>query len=268
MSKFRTIEISDPRFEADRLRHITVKSNNLKGRGNISVYIPAGKDYTDLPITILLHGVYGSHWSWSHKGGIHHKMNEWIAHGKLDPMIVAMPSDGLWGDGSGYLPHEYVNFEKWIVEDVIDAVVEIIPEASDHSQLFLAGLSMGGFGALRIGAKSGPKFTAIAGLSSITKVEQIADFVEEDWSSKFLSSSEGNSVIATILKHRKHLPNIYFNCGLSDSLLSENRILHQQLEHHGIHHVYVEAAGGHDWSFWEATIFETMLFFDDLMRPR
>ncbi len=39
-------------------------------------------------------------------------------------MILAMPSDGLWGDGSGYLWYDGVDYENWIMEDVIEAVVQ------------------------------------------------------------------------------------------------------------------------------------------------
>jgi len=79
MSKFRTVEISNPKFESNNLRFITVKTPNLKGRGDICVYVPSDIRFTQaLPIVILLHGVYGSAWSWAHSGGVHLKVNELI----------------------------------------------------------------------------------------------------------------------------------------------------------------------------------------------
>lgn len=77
-----------------------------------------------------------------------------INRGELPPMVVVMPSDGLWGDGSGYLPHHGYDFEKWIAMDVPDAIEGKIAGVQKHSPLFIAGLSMGGFGALRIDRKS------------------------------------------------------------------------------------------------------------------
>jgi poly(3-hydroxybutyrate) depolymerase len=56
MKKFRTIEISDSQFEKDNLRMMTVKSSNLKGRGDIVVFVPP-KIQRDTPVVILLHGV-------------------------------------------------------------------------------------------------------------------------------------------------------------------------------------------------------------------
>lgn len=265
MSKFRTVEISDPRFESDNLRHITVKSNNLKNRGDISVFVPAGESYTNLPIVILLHGVYGSHWIWSQKTGIHLKMKSWIENNLLSPMLVVMPSDGLWGDGSGYLSHPNFDFEKWIIDDVIDATVELIPQASKSSQLFIAGLSMGGFGALRIGAKYGTKFSGISGLSSITQLEEMKNFVEEDISFLTQDDQQTASVFETITSNREQLPRFRFDCGLSDSLLKGNRKLHDQLKEQGIPHTYKEYPGSHEWDYWEEHIIDTMLFFNEII---
>src|ERR1700748_3815186 len=69
-SRFRTIEVSNPQFEANNLRFITVKTPNLKGRGNICVYVPPSVNKNDIaPIVILLHGVYASASSMAHNGG-------------------------------------------------------------------------------------------------------------------------------------------------------------------------------------------------------
>ncbi len=265
MSKFKTVEISDPRFEANNLRHITVKSKNLSHRGDISVFVPPGVDHKDLPITILLHGVYGSHWIWSQKTGIHLKMNSWIEQNILSPMVVVMPSDGLWGDGSGYLPHQESNFEKWIIEDVFNATLELIPQTSKQSQLFIAGLSMGGFGALRLGIKYGSMFSGVSGLSSITQLEEMKSFIEEDLTLLKQDQTENESVFDTIVKYKNQIPKFRFDCGLSDPLLAGNRKLHTQLNELAIPHVYEEYPGGHEWEYWEKHIKDTMLFFNQLI---
>jgi hypothetical protein len=66
-----------------------------------------------------------------------------IAAGEIPPLVLAMPSDGLWGDGSAYLPHLEQDFEKWIVEEVPLAAAEASDLVSAESPLFIAGLSMG-----------------------------------------------------------------------------------------------------------------------------
>ena len=95
---FRTIQLSDPAFEADSLRFMTVKTPNLQGRGNICLFVPRTTAMRSLPIYILLHGVYSSAWCWALKGGAHVVANRLIGENKIEPAIIAMPSDGLWGD--------------------------------------------------------------------------------------------------------------------------------------------------------------------------
>jgi enterochelin esterase-like enzyme len=263
-SRFRTIEVSNPQFEANHLRFITVKTPNLKGRGDICVYVPPSVNKNDIaPIVILLHGVHGSAWSWAYSGGVHLKVNELIKQGKLPPMILAMPSDGLWGDGSAYLQHNNYDFEKWIAEDVADAVIESIDGAEASSPLFISGLSMGGFGALRIGAKYGSKFRAMSGLSSITSLPQMKLFVEESLKSYVPLNVVDEDLLATFKHYRHQLPPMRFDCGTSDLLINYNRELHQKMENAGISHIYEEYAGDHEWPYWSKHIITSLNFFAD-----
>jgi putative tributyrin esterase len=262
MPRFKTLEISNPDYERDNLRFITVKSPNLLGRGDISVYVPPGLCSTDtLPIVILLHGVYGSAWSWPLGSGVHLKTAELIENGELPPMILAMPSDGLWGDGSAYLPLGRYNFEKWIAEDVPDAIIECIKGAKKESPLFIAGLSMGGYGALRIGAKYAPKFRAISGHSSMTSLPQIKFFAEESLKTYAQDIISDEDVFETFLLHRKHLPPIRFDCGVNDILINYNRALHKKMEKEGMFHHYEEHHGGHEWTYWSKHITASLKFF-------
>jgi len=93
--------------------------------------------------------------------------------------MIAMPSDGLWGDGSGFLNAGGADAEMWIMEDVPAAAALIAPTMITEPNLFLAGLSMGGYGALRLGAKYAPRVSGISIHSSITHVSQMIDFAEE-----------------------------------------------------------------------------------------
>jgi putative tributyrin esterase len=212
----------------------------------------------------LLHGVYGSHWAWAVKGGAHRTLQRLVSAGEIPPMALAMPSDGLWGDGSGYVPHETRNFEKWIVEEVPAAAVAAMHCVSPESALFIAGLSMGGFGALRLGAKYPERYRAISGHSSVTHFEQLKKYVEEDLG-RIAPNREDHSVLETMLRNHAALPPIRFDCGTEDHLLEHNRELHRQLEANGVAHCYEEFPGGHDWAYWEKHLEETLRFFGGLI---
>lgn len=242
---------------------LTVKSPALQARADLSIFIPEqAKALTDVPVVILLHGVYGSHWAWALKGQAHVTLQRLIDEGSIGPMILAMPSDGLWGDGSGYVPHAGQDFEQWIVQDVPQAVHVATGNAVD-APYCIAGLSMGGFGALRIGARYPQRFTAFAGHSSITAVEQLELFVEEDLS-VYRHDPDAQSVLETMLRQRDTLRPFRFDCGVDDLLIEHNRTLVHALREAGIEVNYEEFPGGHEWPYWQEHLAKTFQFFAPL----
>jgi len=265
MAAFRTIEVSDAMFESDNLRFITVKSSYLKGRGDIVVFMPPGNfKGQELPAVILLHGVYGSAWAWAYKAGVHLQTMQMINAGELPPMMLVMPSDGLWGDGSAYLPHNGYDFEKWITEDVVH-VIEYLTETDKVPSLFIAGLSMGGFGALRIGTKYHQQFKGAAAHSAITNLEQMKLFVEEELSHYYQHDKSEEDVFETCKKYVGKISPIRFDCGKDDLLIDYNRRLHIQMQAYGIPHIYEEYEGGHEWGYWKKHIGRSLKFFAALL---
>ena len=117
---------------------------------------------TSLPIVTLLHGVYGSHWAWALKGEAHLTARALMTQKLIPPMVLLMPSDGLWGDGSGYIPHADADYEQWIVEEVPTIAYQLAKTCSPASPRYLAGLSMGGFGTWDLIARLPNKFAAAA----------------------------------------------------------------------------------------------------------
>ncbi len=223
--------------------------------------IALSSSHKSLPLVILLHGVNASHWAWALKGKVHETAKSLIADKKIKPMVLVMPSDGHFGDGSCYLPHKTENYEEWIAEDVIQVVKEQVPQVDNDSPIFIAGLSMGGFGAMRIGAKYPKMFKAFSGHSSITHFNQIWQFVY-DFETLKNQVVEHDGVLDWMIKNKESLPPFRFDCGLCDSLLQHNRKLHQELKNHNIPHVYEEFDGGHTWNYWAKHIEDTLLFFN------
>ena len=266
MARFSSIGLSDPQYESDGLRFITFYSPALQRRGDVSVFVPRGcEDETNLPVALLLHGVYGSHWAWSMSGGAHKAAQGLIDSGAIRPMVLVMPSDGLWNNGSGYLKHEEADYEAWIVEDVRDGVTQAIPQVGEQSAWSIAGLSMGGYGALRLGAKYAERFAAVSGHSSITHLNQIPLFIEIDTAAYGKQDAEDVDVGYWIEAHRDRLPPLRFDCGVEDELIEANRALHARLEGTGIAHEYMEFTGDHSWPYWAEHIADTLRFFDSAL---
>jgi len=259
------LEFSDggPAFEG--LSFFTVRSQALHGRADMTLFIaPEARGQRNVPLVLLLHGAHGSHWSWTVRAGAHRLAQKLIREGKLPPLVLAMPSDGMWGDGSGYLTHQNQDFEKWIVADVPAAVRGATACVSLDSPVFIGGLSMGGFGALRIGAKYPKKYRGISAHSSITHVKQMTKYVAED-PTLFGVPEDDYSVLEAMRRNRDALPPIRFDCGLEDPLLEYNQQLHRDLEGKGIAHRYEEYPGGHDWIYWTAHLQDSLRFFGQIL---
>ncbi len=241
------------------LDFFSVKSPALGQRADVCVYKPEG-DFCDLPIVILLHGVYGSHWAWALNARVHETLANMVSNKEIPAMLLVMPSDGLFGDGSGYLQHKKIDYEKWIVEDVIALTKESYRETSSKSPIFLAGLSMGGYGALRLGAKYPNVFKAFSGLSSVTKYKTLAQFLEhkEELDQQVIKPED---VLEILVQNKESLAPFRFDCGKNDPLFDDNLALHHKLLENQIPHQFHKYAGEHSWEYWKTYIRETLLFF-------
>lgn len=261
MSRYGKIEWSDPAYERENLRFLTFQSPALGGRGDVALFIPEGEAPEKLPLVVLMHGVYCSHWSWTMKGGAHQTAAAMIAAGEIPPLVIAMPSDGLWAEGSAYLPHESADYEKWIVEDVVGCVTAEVPGLGDDSDVFIAGLSMGGYAALRLGAKYARRFAGVSAHSAVTRFEDIERLVTRRPLPFRLDPPQEWDILYWMAENREQLPPIRFDCGLDDGLLAGNRDLHFSLDGLGVPHSYEEFPGAHKWSYWAEHLRETLSFF-------
>ena len=254
---FRTLELSDPVIDPRGLHFATVKSAALGQRADVTLWLPPGADaLRDLPVAILLHGVYGSHWAWALKGDAHGTAARLVAEGALPPLALLMPSDGLWGDGSGYVRHRAQDFERWIVDELPALARAAAPGCGERSPLLIAGLSMGGFGALRLAGKHRRRFAAAAAHSTMTDVAQFDALLAE--------SRAG--VFAALAAPGDPLPPLRFDCGREDPFIAANRELHAALDGAGIKHEYAEHDGGHDWDYWSRHVEDTLRFFGAVLR--
>jgi enterochelin esterase-like enzyme len=263
MSRFRTVEVSDPCPELEGLRFVTVHSSALRGRGDITVWAPGPMpSRAPLPLVVLLHGVYGSHWAWALKGAAHRTAKRLLDSEAIPPMALAMPSDGLAGDGTAYLGTPSADYESWILDDVPAAAAEVDGRVDAAAPFFLAGLSMGGFGTLRLGARHPERFLGLSAHSAVVSLDDLSPFIAspvwqepvDDPDASVLFSRPGTPV-----------PPLRFDCGIDDPLLESNRALHRRMEAAGVPHRYEEFDGGHTWPYWERHLAETLEFFGGIL---
>jgi S-formylglutathione hydrolase FrmB len=259
MSRFREATLSEP-FSSDGVRLLTMYSPALKSRADVTVYIPEGCEREPLPLLILLHGVNGSHWNWWAMGNAPQTAKAMRDAGAIQPFAIAMPSDGLWGDGTGYVPHRDFDAEAWIADDLPACLGELLPMVRTD-RFYLGGLSMGGYGALRLGMKYASRVKGISAHSTVTRIEDLAPHVGEPLEEYWISGRENTEIEYWAETNRAILPPMRFDCGREDSLLEANRNLHAKLLDLGIRHTYEENEGGHTWDYWQTHVRSTFRFF-------
>jgi enterochelin esterase-like enzyme len=264
---FRWIEISDPDTSDEGLRVVTVPSAALGRRADVSLWAPPGvSPDAPLPLVLLLHGVFGSHWGWSLRGHAHRTAARLVAAGEIPPLVLAMPSDGLAGDGSGYVARPGSDVPAWIVDEVPRVASALWPGCL-RGERFIAGLSMGGFGALRLAAMHPGRFAAVAAHSSITEASQLDPHLPPTRDAWPPAPADRRVLDAwTALRDRAatsgdRLPAVRFDCGVDDFQIEANRALHAAMQSAGIAHEYAEHPGGHDWDYWREHLADTLRFF-------
>jgi putative tributyrin esterase len=263
--RIRTISASDPRFESKCIRFLTLYSPALGGRGDVSVFAPPGiESHTSVPLVLLLHGVYDSHWAWFFKGGAHKVALDLMAKSQMRPMLLVAPSDGLYQDGSAYLRHSGRNYETWITNDVIEGVTSAFACIGGSSPVFIAGVSMGGYGALRLGLKHADLFRGISAHSAITRFEEMLQFVSDPFPFECSDAAEID-LLSWIERNREILPPLRFDCGMGDRLIEGNRRFHNELNSKAIPHQYIEFDGEHNWPYWHAHVSSSFLFFESIL---
>lgn len=258
--KFPNAQLSRPIPGNESLRFLNFRGDALGTRGDVLVFTPPGSEgLSNLPLLVLLHGVYGCQWNWWLNGDINTIATEMVRSEATVPMMIAMPSDGLWGDGSGYVPHAQANYEKWIVDDIPRCLRELFPQLLP-GKFLLAGLSMGGYGALRLGMKYASQVQGISAHSSITKVAQLSQFIPFPATAFQYAGNVDVDMLHWAKVNRDALPPIRFDCGTEDSLIEANRELHRALTQLHVPHSYEEFPGGHDWPYWTQHIRDTLAF--------
>ena len=243
------------------LLHVTFTSAALKRSVPMDVILPVDgmKPVYDKPFKTLylLHGLFGSCADWINCT----RIKRWA---EAKNLCVVMPS----GDNSYYVPqtNAHNDYGRFIGEELVEITRRMFPLSHRREETFIAGLSMGGFGALRNGLKYNETFGCIAGLSSALHFFEIADpealnsiSTEHFYFGDLKTASLGDKnprVLAQQLGNTPGtpLPRIYMACGTEDVLLSSNRTFRDCLRENGFDLTYEEFPGDHNWDFWDMTI--------------
>lgn len=257
------VEKSNPEYGKKNTTTLTLHSSHIGCRHDVSIYHSSGVN-PDTPIILLLHGVYGSNWVWMELGGAHLVYEQLKAEG-LNDFVLVMPSDGGLWDGSAYLPlKDQGDYEQWIVDDVLTGVIDNIDGVSAQSRVYISGLSMGGYGALRLGTKYPEKFSGISAHSSVTSMADLQQFIDIDVADYQCEFEYEADISYWLEKNKALLPPMRLDCGIEDSLYSSNLQLVEVMTNLGVSFQFDELNGGHEWSYWYHNFKKTLMFFNEI----
>ncbi len=246
-----------------------VQSEALQGRASVWIYLPP--DYETAPdrrypTLTLLHGAWGWEWDWATKGAAAETVGRMITAGEIEPIVVAMPNDGLAHEGT-----MYVNWadgsrrcEDWIARDLVAHLDQNLRTQAERAGRCITGLSMGGFGATNIGLRNRLVYRSVASHSGLFSVVEKSNLFWDQFAERAFGSPErtkANSPLHYVGDlPRDELPAIYLDCGQDDFLFQGNEAMHARLTELGIEHTYNVFPGAHTWEYWTAHLEDSLRF--------
>ena len=207
---------------------------------------PAGK----YPTLYLLHGMSDDYTTWQRRTSIERYVSElgWAVHLSW---YTNMAHGGRYFD--------------YVAKELPHICREFFPAMSSRPQdTYVAGLSMGGYGALKLALSAPETFGAAASLSGavdMAKRCEEQDGKDSYWTDVFGPASRvrggENDLFAlaeSLASTGEKLPPIYLWCGTEDVLIGDNRRLRDSLTEWGYALTYEESAGAHRWDYWDGKI--------------
>lgn len=203
---------------------------------------------TKYPVLYLLHGLSDDETTWLRRTSIERYATE-------KGVAVVMPTTRRgW-----YCDTPMGNFASFIGNELPALIAEFFPTISqERKDTFIAGLSMGGYGALKFALTNPERYAACAGLSGAYHVMTkpgCERFVKEGLF-KSAEDAEKQDIISLIpkLKDLKDKPKVFIWCGTGDGLIESSRHVRDLLSENGFDVAYSESEEYHGWKYWDEQI--------------
>ena len=237
------------------LTTVQYDSKSAGMRRQMLVYTPP--DYSadrKYPVLYLLHGIGGNEREWQRACNADNVLDNMLADGKIQPMIVVFPdgnaSRGVGGQGQGAGVGAGARggpgggFGGWGTPCETDLIKDIIPYSeshysgySDREHRALAGLSMGGGQSLNIGLANLDTFAWVGGFSSAPNTKPPAELVPDPAAA------------------REKLKLLWLSCGKKDGLIRISQGVHNYLKEKNVPHIWHVDSNGHDGTEWANNLY-------------
>jgi putative tributyrin esterase len=232
--------------------HAASLGRDMQYRVILPMRIQAGQK---LSVLYLLHGGGGGYRDWSNYSDV----AQYAERG----LILVMPE----GNSSYYVnsaDHSQDRYEDYITHDLITDVEGRFPVVAGRSNRAIAGVSMGGFGAVTLALKHPDLFVFAGGLSSaldvpsrpfsIKRVGQWRQHRSIFGSSGGQHQRENDPLVFVRSSDPQQAPYFFLTCGDQEGLLAVNRKFAALLQQRHFSYEFHAVPGGHDWNQWNSRV--------------
>ncbi|MDR2103598.1 MAG: esterase family protein [Treponema sp.] len=222
-------------------------------QGSNGIGVEGRKREGPIPVLYLLHGWSDDHTIWQRRTSIErYALDRGIA--------VIMPSTDL----GFYTDMKYgYDFWEFFSRELPEIAAEFFPNLSSRREdTFVAGLSMGGFGALKLAINCPERFAAAASLSGLTDPlwQYRNNRVNEAWLNVFGEENEVRGSLndlpfqlEKLIASGQEMPRFFMTCGTEDFLFELNTQFRDQFSKR-IDLTWHQEKGVHDWAYWDRNI--------------
>ena len=257
-----------------KVNECTVKSKILGVEKMYSVYLPDGyeKSGKNYPVLYLLHGAKGNHLSWVEKerGNMQEITDKAIAEGRAKEMIVVIPDARGIGEKNAGKNMGYFNVKDWDYEEFF--FTEFIPHidkkfntiASKEGRA-IAGLSMGGGGAVVYAQRHPEIFAACystSGLLDHRYRPTIPDYYDVGWLYSVAQTSPVEYLRNASAEELEKLRSVRWmlDCGDDDKIIFTNLDFFKEMHREKVAVEFRVRNGKHNWVFWRESLPEILAF--------
>ncbi|QDK77215.1 esterase family protein [Spirosoma sp. KCTC 42546] len=256
---------------------LDVPSAVMKKNFRAAVVIPESytKGKANYPVLYLLHGGFGHFNDWATK-----LPDKTLLQRLADQynLLIVMPEGEIF---SYYLDSPVIKdsqFETYLTKEVIDKIDKTYRTVRTNKGRVITGLSMGGYGALYLATRHPDLYGAAGSMSGALNLDmtswKLTPEMEKGIKSEFEKilgpfspdSYAPYSVINMADNMKANGLKLIFDCGVDDFLIEPNRELHRRLVFNQTPHDYSERPGGHSWDYWQNSLPNHVLFFNQVLK--
>ena len=236
---------------------INYHSNVLGMASTLNAFVPQGQK-GPLKVLWLLHGLSDDQSMWQRRTSL-----ERYADGRNVAVFMPDGARSFYCDIPGGL-----RYETHIAEE-LPALVHAMFNLSDRREdTFIAGLSMGGYGAFKIALRHPDRYGAAASFSGVLDIDDFYRMMERDHVADVLGDfgfknpvgtpNDPRALLRRLVAAGTPLPRLYQACGTEDFLYADNLSFRDFARDLGVDLTYEEGPGSHTWQFWDTYIQRAM----------